>query len=120
MQLNSIQKISHTDCTGCGACYNICPKNAIEMKLNHEGFWAPFIDEENCADCRLCVRVCPAIDILKNKNPQPACYISMAKDENLRMKSSSAGVFGILADYVLEQNGYICGVLYHYQFKKLT
>lgn len=66
------------------------------------------------------MKACPAIDILKNNNPQPECYISMAKDENLRMKSSSGRVFGILADYVLEQNGYICGVLYHYQFKKLT
>lgn len=58
------------------------------------------------------MKACPAIDILKNNNPQPECYISMAKDENLRMKSSSGEVFGILADYVLEQNGYICGATY--------
>ena len=112
MKLNSIQKISHTDCTGCGACYNICPKNAIEMKLNHEGFWAPFINEEKCTDCVLCTKTCPAIDILKNNNPKPDCYIAIASDEDLRMKSSSGGIFGILADYVLEQNGYVCGATY--------
>lgn len=112
MKLNSIQKISHADCTGCGACYNICPKNAIEMKLNDEGFWAPFLSEENCVDCGKCIATCPAIDILKFNNPEPDCYVAIAADEKLRMKSSSGGIFGILADYVLEQNGYVCGAAY--------
>ena len=26
------------DCTGCFACYNICPKNAINMKEDEYGY----------------------------------------------------------------------------------
>lgn len=47
------------DCCGCTACYAICPKEAIEMRLDEEGFEYPFIDEKKCVKCRMCVNVCP-------------------------------------------------------------
>lgn len=42
-------------CTGCGACIDACPLEAIEMQddgLAH-------IDESTCGDCGACVDVCP-------------------------------------------------------------
>ena len=33
-------------CTGCGACYNKCPQNAIFMKENEEGSLYLEIDKE--------------------------------------------------------------------------
>ena len=33
------------DCCGCTACYAICPKSAIEMKEDEEGFEYPSIVE---------------------------------------------------------------------------
>ena len=27
------------ECTGCGACKYVCPKNAISMKKDEKGFW---------------------------------------------------------------------------------
>ena len=47
------------DCCGCTACYAICPKGAIEMKEDEEGFEYPRIDEEKCVRCGMCLRVCP-------------------------------------------------------------
>ena len=29
------------ECSGCGACSNICPKNCIEFVLDKEGFLFP-------------------------------------------------------------------------------
>lgn len=45
-------------CTGCAACYNVCPKNCIQMKENEYGEVQPFIVEKECIDCGSCHRVC--------------------------------------------------------------
>lgn len=46
-------------CTGCTACCEICPKGAIEMAADKEGFYYPAIDGALCVSCRMCVDVCP-------------------------------------------------------------
>ena len=48
-----------SECCGCGACYSICSKNAIEMIADEEGFLYPQIDQEKCVGCKLCKTVCP-------------------------------------------------------------
>lgn len=54
------------DCCGCSACYAICPKSAIEMKEDEEGFEYPVIDAEKCIRCYMCLKVCP----IKGANEQ--------------------------------------------------
>lgn len=36
------------DCCGCGACMNVCPKNAIRMAEDEVGFVYPEIDQNLC------------------------------------------------------------------------
>ncbi len=47
------------DCCGCSACYAICPRNAITMKEDGEGFEYPLIDEKRCIRCNQCINICP-------------------------------------------------------------
>lgn len=47
------------DCCGCSACFAICPKRAITMKADEEGFLYPFIDEDKCIKCYQCEHICP-------------------------------------------------------------
>lgn len=54
------------ECCGCTACYSICPKKAISMKEDEEGFEYPVINRESCICCYKCIDVCP-IKIVKNK-----------------------------------------------------
>ncbi len=48
-----------SECSGCWACYNICPKNAIEMLPDEEGFKFPQINAAQCIECGQCLKVCP-------------------------------------------------------------
>lgn len=50
---------SKKNCCGCWACYNVCPKSAISMKDDIEGFKYPVIDNDICIECGLCQKVCP-------------------------------------------------------------
>lgn len=47
------------DCCGCWACYNICPKSAISMQQDNEGFNYPVINNDLCVACGLCQRFVP-------------------------------------------------------------
>ena len=43
------------DCCGCGACMNVCPKNAIRMAEDEVGFVYPEIDQNAVPAKRLAV-----------------------------------------------------------------
>ena len=53
--------IEQEKCTGCGACNSSCPKEAIRMHTDKEGFDFPFIDSSKCIDCGICRQVCPPL-----------------------------------------------------------
>ncbi|MCD8231326.1 MAG: 4Fe-4S binding protein [Clostridiales bacterium] len=46
------------ECCGCTACYAVCPKEAISMVEDSEGFLYPKVDEEKCIRCYKCLSVC--------------------------------------------------------------
>ena len=102
-------------CTGCGACAHLCPKKAITMAENSEGFFVPHIDAEKCIDCGICLKKCISEHPVYKNTEKPECLAVMADDET-RKVSSSGGVFSLLANYVLQNNGYVCGAAYNDEF----
>lgn len=46
------------DCCGCAACCTICPKQAIKMIEDEEGFLYPMIEATKCIRCYKCIQVC--------------------------------------------------------------
>lgn len=101
------------DCSSCGACANACARNAISMQLDVEGFYRPVIDAEKCVECGACERVCPWSKEVLNPNgagTNPQTVAAYAKDEAVRMQSSSGGIFTVLAESVLDCGGVVVGV----------
>ena len=103
--------VSKNKCCGCRGCEQICPKGAISMKDDNEGFIYPEIDEKLCIKCGKCLQVCA---FSNNKLPQMpqkplrtvVCY---HKDMHKRMRSRSGGMFVAISDQVLGSGGIIYG-----------
>ncbi len=103
--------VSYEKCTGCGACANICPKHAVSMKINNEGFLYPKIDSKKCIDCGLCKKTCPVLNGTENKALN-TCYAGYNKNEDELLTSSSGGIFPLIAKYVLDNNGIVIGAAF--------
>lgn len=96
-------------CTGCFACYNICPKKAITMEEDDLGHIYPKINKEKCINCGLCKKVCPSLNKVKYNLPKK-CYASYSKNKNISKTSASGGVAYELYNYILNNNGVVYGV----------
>lgn len=102
-------------CDGCHACYSVCPKDAINMEIDDEGFWYPKVDNTKCVNCSKCEKACPILNKKEAKSLKKA-YACYNLDENIRMKSSSGGTFTILAVEVIKDNGVVFGAKFDEDF----
>ena len=94
------------ECCGCNACANICPKGAITMMRNDEGFAYPQVDNDKCVNCNLCEKVCPLKNEVKD-TPNNKYFGFKLQDDDKRNKSSSGGVFQAIANKILAEEGVI-------------
>lgn len=108
-------------CLECRACEQICSKHAISMQENAEGFSYPKIDMDKCVDCGLCVKVCPAIHADDIKNNSCDVYAAQLKDKGILKKSSSGGVFSLIAEHVIGSGGIVFGAAWdeHLQLRHI-
>ena len=98
-------------CTGCFACYNICPKNAIEMKEDEFGYIYPEIIKSKCINCGLCKKTCPVLNNVDKIEPIK-CFAMYAKNENIRENSTSGGVATQLSKTIIKDNGIVYGAAF--------
>ena len=101
----------HTRCTGCTACASGCPRDAITMERDREGFAYPTVDLDKCVHCGRCTAVCPLLHEREPK-PLPAVFAAWNRDDSIRKDSTSGGAFTALADYVLEGGGVVFGAAF--------
>lgn len=100
------------DCCGCSACAQRCPRHCITMREDEEGFLYPAVDASVCINCGLCERVCPCLHQGKTIKPL-AIETAVNPDISVRKKSSSGGIFSLLAEQVLSKGGVVFGAKFN-------
>lgn len=103
-------------CCGCEACKEICPVDCITMEYDSEGFLFPVVNKEKCINCNKCVSVCSIFSEKKNldeKIKNTEVFAAWNKDEEIRKESSSGGIFSLLAENILSNNGIVIGAIFN-------
>ena len=104
-------------CCGCTACESICPKHAISMQPDENGFTYPHIDAEKCINCILCQKAC---SYQNNLPPVSDKSVFTAISQNTDLSTSaSGGLFASLAQSVLNDNGIVYGSAMLYENDQL-
>lgn len=105
-------------CCGCGACVSICPRQCIVLKKDDtEGFLYPEVDSSLCCHCDACERVCPMLN--DNASLKPLYVIACRnEDKDVRISSSSGGIFSSLAEHIISKGGVVFGVRFSDDFGK--
>lgn len=100
------------DCVGCGACSNACPKNCLNMVADKDGFLHPEIKNDVCVDCGACENSCPIINENKKEKNAVQAYAVYSKNDNVRISSSSGGLFYTVAKHIIENGGIVYGAAF--------
>lgn len=112
--MNNISLISN--CYGCGVCAASCGKKIIKIRLNKDGFYAPFIDEpDKCIDCGICLDVCAFNHkerTLKTDEIDIKSWAAWSNDEAVRRKCSSGGIGFEIGKQLIEQGYQAVGCRY--------
>lgn len=108
--------IDKKECCGCTACLQVCPVKCIEMKEDEEGFLYPVIEKEKCIHCHKCEKVCPVQNI-DNSNTETETHVGYCTDDEIRKQSSSGGIFSVIAEWMLQQNGVVFGAAFDEDFE---
>lgn len=103
---------NETDCCGCKACANTCPRDAISFIKDKDGFEYPAINEEKCIGCNKCAKTCDF-----QKRDVSGCkpikgYAARHKDSAVYSDSTSGGVFTALSEFVIDRGGFVYGCVF--------
>lgn len=98
-----------SECCGCGACTDVCPRHCIEMRPDRHGFMYARVDTQRCVECGLCERVCP-IPADESAMTKPAtAYAAWSREPEIHRRSASGGAAYLLGRHVIERGGVVYG-----------
>lgn len=95
-------------CSGCGACVDICPVEAITLGQDIDGFYKPQINTDRCVDCGKCYKLCPINNPKYKNDKDPQCWAFKGKPE-IEFQSATAGGFQMIATHFIKHGGKVVG-----------
>lgn len=111
-----INLASKETCTGCAACVDVCPLNAIVMSYDNDGFKYPQIDYSKCIECHLCERKCPALSAKEINHPYLKTYAGYSSNPEILLTTTSGGFATELSQMIIQDGGLVAGVRYSPDF----
>lgn len=103
-------------CIQCHRCEHECPTRSITFKRNDKGFLMPCVSD-NCTKCGLCLRKCPVLNIPSVDKPIETLH-GFSKEDNVRLSSSSGGMFYHIASLLKEEGWLVIGTVFIPQTKE--
>lgn len=114
----NIRNVTKENCCGCTACKSVCPKSAIAMVEDIQGFIYPAVNPEKCVDCGLCLKVCNAE--ITYKSEVVDSYAVKNTSREILKKSSSGGISDAIARNCIINGGIVYGVIYDDEYRVTT
>lgn len=106
-----MKTVCETDkCTGCTACVNICPHNAISIQDTMISLNA-VIDKDKCVNCDACEKICHVNHPVAKLEPMK-WYQGWSADSVIRSSSSSGGIAAAIEKAFVSNGGYVCSCIY--------
>ena len=102
-------------CSNCGACYNICPVNAISVNSDTM-YYSLCVDEKKCTHCGLCKKACP-VNAPEKKQNLTSAYMGYNRNTDIVKNSSSGGIFAAIAQHILENGGKVFAAAFSEDFR---
>lgn len=106
-----LNELNKKDCCGCSACIQICPKKALTMISDEDGFCYPQIDMSKCVHCGKCAMVCPMEKSATNNSTSFQAFAAYSSIEKYISNSSSGGIFPEIAAWVIQNGGAVYGAI---------
>lgn len=113
----------HMDrCCGCEVCVQACPKQALTMSCDKQGFFYPTFEQEKCIRCKKCIKVCPMLTTIPCENAMEQYYGASHIETKVLLESASGGIFTFLYREFHKRfpDGYVVGAVYNDDFKGIT
>ncbi len=111
----NILMLDKNDCVSCRSCEQVCPKGCISFSENEQGFFYPSINKE-CINCGICVKHCPILAYRIPENEVSIAKAMILNNSAILQRSSSGGVFAGIAEYVIENDGFVFGASFDNDF----
>ena len=97
--------------TGCVFCKFVCPKKCIHLEEDSKNghFLYPTIEKNKCISCGKCLSNCPVQNTKKTSGRPLNTFLLYSKNTELLESSTSGGTFGLLALFILNNDGVVYG-----------
>lgn len=102
--------VESAECCSCGACYSVCPQEAIDIKTtNIKRKYADINDK--CVDCGLCSKVCPVLNTIpigqfddQYIGAVRNYYVGKSLDDRIYNNAQSGGMCTIVLKYLFDNH----------------
>lgn len=111
MTIKTVCDKENMNCCGCGLCNVLCPVGALSLRNDEEGFAYPILDIPKCIECGKCTRICSFTEefVANHSKEIKSSYIARSIDKDTLKNSASGGIFTVLSDIILQNNGSVYG-----------